>query len=63
MLVDKLDQKVVKLIAILLGLTWAAVAGIMTFRAPFIVTGNGYFASYAGLFMAFQLVGVGFLEN
>jgi hypothetical protein len=31
--------------------------------APFRATGNGFFASYAGLFMAFQIFGQAFLEK
>lgn len=30
---------------------------------PFQSTGNGFFASYAGLFMAFQIFGEAFLEK
>ena len=41
MLVEKLDTKLAKLVAALLGLLWVALAGVMTFRAPFIATGNG----------------------
>lgn len=58
MMFTKLNKKMVQAIASLLCLLWAAVAGIMTFRAPFYSTGNGYFSSYAGLFMAFQLFSV-----
>jgi hypothetical protein len=57
-LMTKLDKKVVQVIALLLCLTWAALAGVMTFRAPFLLLGNGYFSSYAGLFMAFKLCSV-----
>lgn len=63
MLITKLDKKAVQVIALLLCLTWAAVAGIMTFRAPFLTVGNGYFSSYAGLFMAFQLSSVAYLHK
>ncbi len=63
MMTTKLHTKIVQVIGILLGLTWAAVAGIMTFRAPFTTTGNGYFASYFGLFMAWKLFGVAVLEK
>jgi hypothetical protein len=62
-LITKLTTKVVQVIALLLCLIWAAVAGIMTFRAPFLTTGNGYFASYAGLFMAFHLSAVACLHK
>jgi hypothetical protein len=31
--------------------------------APFVATGNGFFASYAGLFMAFQIIAEAFLEE
>jgi hypothetical protein len=35
----------------------------MLCSGPFILTGNGFFASYAGLFMAFQIFGQAFLER
>lgn len=52
-----LDERVAKALAVLLALAWIAVAGVLTFRAPFKMTGNGFFASYAGLYMSFQLFG------
>mmetsp|Transcript_21764 Transcript_21764/g.44123 ORF Transcript_21764/g.44123 Transcript_21764/m.44123 type:complete len:275 (+) Transcript_21764:263-1087(+) len=52
---SRLPEGLPKIIAIILLLLWMATAGILTFRAPFIITGNGYFASWAGLIFAVML--------
>jgi len=62
-LVENIEEKVAKCAALVLGLLWVALAGILTFRAPFVTTGNGYFSAYAGLFMAFQVFSHAFLEK
>jgi len=39
--------------SLLLLACWVCVAGVLTFTQPFAVTGNGFFASWAGLLSAF----------
>ena len=41
-----------KLIGLLVALAWIGEAVVCTFRAPFTVTGNGYFASWFGVVAA-----------
>lgn len=60
---DNLEHKIAQAVSAVLALLWLATAGILTFRGPFLLTGNGFFASYAGLFMAFQICSQAFLEK
>ena len=46
---DKLAADQHKMLAIVMLLVWLCEAGIGTFRGPFIVTSNGFFASWIGL--------------
>mmetsp|Transcript_27076 Transcript_27076/g.64316 ORF Transcript_27076/g.64316 Transcript_27076/m.64316 type:complete len:273 (-) Transcript_27076:259-1077(-) len=55
LLPSKLPPIVTKIFAILLVLLWIATAGVLTFREPFVITGNGYFGSWAGLIFACML--------
>jgi len=34
---------------------WIAAAGVLTFKAPFVFTGNGFFSSWLGLLAALML--------
>lgn len=36
----------------LMMILWSVLAGLLTFRGPFLVTGNGYFGSWGGAFAA-----------
>jgi len=42
-------EKVEKPVSLFLFVWWAVGTGVMTFKAPFIVLGNGYFSAWAGL--------------
>ena len=46
---EKIDEKTKGIMAIVMLVAWCAEAGIGTFRAPFGVSGNGFFASWVGL--------------
>lgn len=45
---DELNGQMMKVSAIVMFIIWAAVAGVCTFDGPFILAGNGYFASWGG---------------
>jgi len=47
---DKLHKELLRGIAALLAVLWVFGAGILTFRGPFLMTGNGFFSSWLGLF-------------
>jgi len=45
-------------VSLFLFLWWAIAAGVLTFDAPFTITGNGYFATWAGFFSAAMGIGI-----
>jgi hypothetical protein len=53
--VSNLHPVLPKICAIVLALLWATTAFVLTFRNPFIVTGNGYFACWAAFYFACRL--------
>ena len=46
---ERFDAATHRLAALIMLVLWATEAGVGTFRAPFVNTGNGYFASWTGL--------------
>ena len=52
---EQVDGKVAQAIALLLFAMWIAAAGVLTFKAPFVFTGNGFFSSWLGLLAALML--------
>ena len=52
---EKLEQKIAQALALLLLCMWSCAAGVLTFKAPFVKTGNGYFASWVGLLCTLML--------
>jgi len=59
--IEEKQAKVVDAFVFCLLILWIATAGVLTFRY-FILTGNGFFGSYAGAFFAFKLFGLRFLN-
>lgn len=52
---EQVEARVAQGVALLLFAMWIAAAGVLTFRAPFVFTGNGYFSSWFGLLAALML--------
>lgn len=46
---EKLDESMQKYGTLIMLVLWAVEAAVCTFRAPFVVTGNGFFATWVGL--------------
>jgi len=45
---EGLDKKILCPVTVVFAIMWIVAASIMTFRGPFILTSNGYFASWGG---------------
>jgi len=54
----KSPQQTIKYTALFLGLWWVVGTGVVTFGAPFTSAGNGYFASFASVFLSFVVIKV-----
>lgn len=52
---EKLDASMQQYGTLIMLVLWAVEAGVCTFQAPFVVTGNGYFASWVGLAVIVKL--------
>ena len=52
---NKVDAKTEQIATLVMLILWIVECGICTFRLPFVVTGNGYFASWVGLCVVGQL--------
>lgn len=52
---EQVGGKVAQGVSLLLLAMWIAAAGVLTFRAPFVLTGNGYFSCWLGLLAALML--------
>ena len=49
---DDINIQMMKLYGAFMFILWATVAGVLTFDGPFLQTGNGYFATWAGFLAA-----------